>query len=99
MTNGEDYIDAAFNSIVGSVLKKEREKQNISLEDLAKKIHYKVKRQTLFYYETGRSKVKVATFIEICNALHLNPEEIFEEINMKYFKSSNLNAKKGNDEK
>lgn len=93
MTNGDDYIDSVFNNVVGSVLKKEREKQNVSLEELAKKINYKVKRQTLFYYETGRSKIKVGTFIEICNALHLNPEEVLEEINLKYLKHSKLNNK------
>ena len=93
MTNGDDYIDSVFNNVVGSVLKKEREKQNVSLEELAKKINYKVKRQTLFYYETGRSKIKVGTFIEIFNALHLNPEEVLEEINLKYLKHSKLNNK------
>ena len=93
MINSEDYLDSSFNITVGSVLKKEREKQNISLEELAKKINYKVKRQTLFYYETGRSKIKVSTFVEICNALHLKPEEVYEEINMKYLKNSNFNKK------
>lgn len=93
MINGNDYVDASFNSTVGSVLKKEREKQNISLEELSKKIDYKVKRQTLFYYETGRSKIKVSTFIDICKALHLNPEDVFDEINMKYFKNSKFNNK------
>lgn len=93
MINGNDYVDASFNSTVGSVLKKEREKQNISLEELSKKIDYKVKRQTLFYYETGRSKIKVSTFIDICKALHLNPEDVFDEINMKYLKNSKFNNK------
>lgn len=93
MINGNDYIDATFNSTVGLVLKKEREKQNISLEELSKKIDYKVKRQTLFYYETGRSKIKVSTFIDICKALHLNPEDVYDEINMKYIKNSKFNNK------
>ena len=91
MINSEYYIDSSFNNTVGSVLKKEREKQNISLEELARKINYKVKRQTLFYYETGRSKIKVSTFIDICNALHLNPEDVFDEINMMYLKNSRFN--------
>lgn len=93
MISSEDYIDSSFNNTVGSVLKKEREKQNISLEELARKINYKVKRQTLFYYETGRSKIKVSTFIDICNALHLNPEDVFDEINMMYLKNSRFNNK------
>ncbi len=93
MINSEYYIDSSFNNTVGSVLKKEREKQNISLEELARKINYKVKRQTLFYYETGRSKIKVSTFIDICNALHLNPEDVFDEINMMYLKNSRFNNK------
>lgn len=85
MINYEDYVDSSFNAVVGSILKKEREKQNMSLEELALKINYKVKRQTLFYYETGRSKIKVSTFIEICRALHLDPNEIMEQINFKYY--------------
>lgn len=93
MISSEEYIDSSFNNTVGSVLKKEREKQNISLEELARKINYKVKRQTLFYYETGRSKIKVSTFIDICNALHLNPEDVFDEINMMYLKNSRFNNK------
>lgn len=93
MISSEDYIDSSFNNTVGSVLKKEREKQNVSLEELARKINYKVKRQTLFYYETGRSKIKVSTFIDICNALHLNPEDVFDEINMMYLKNSRFNNK------
>ena len=93
MISSEDYIDSSFNNTVGSVLKKEREKQNVSVEELARKINYKVKRQTLFYYETGRSKIKVSTFIDICNALHLNPEDVYDEINMMYLKNSRFNNK------
>ena len=86
----DKYIDTNFNLVVGNVLKKKREEKNISLEELSAKINFKVKRQALFYYETGRSKIKVNTFIDICNALNLNPNDIFDEINIKYIKNATL---------
>ena len=96
MINKNDYVDSFLNSIVGQVLKEKREQAGISLEELSKKINYKVTRQTLLYYETGRSKLKLPMFINICKALHLNPAEVYDEINMRYFKNSDF---KNNQEK
>lgn len=84
------YIDSSFNKIVGLQLKKIREDNNVSLEELSNKLNNKLSRQTLSTYETGRSKIKVSVFIDICNALGYNPEEVFDEINMKYFKNAKL---------
>ena len=83
------YIDSLLNKIVGETLKKERERKNLSLEQLAEKVN-RVSRQTLSTYETGRSKIRVDMFIDICNALGINATELFDEINMKYFKNAKL---------
>ena len=69
---------------------KEREKKHLTLEQLSEKINNKVSRQTLSTYETGRSKIKISMFLDICQALGLDPQEMFDEINMKYFKNAKL---------
>lgn len=68
----------------------EREKQGLSLEDLSKKLCGKIKRQNLAYYECARSRLKLSKFIMICEALQRDPGELFDEINMKYFKNAKL---------
>ena len=84
------YMDSMLNKVIGDVLKKCREEKNLTLEQLSNKLNNKVSRQTLSTYEMGRSKIKISMFIEICEALQLDPNEVFEEINMKYFKNSKL---------
>lgn len=88
--NTNKYIDSQLNEILGRTLRIEREKQGLSLEDLSKKLGGKIKRQNLAYYETARSRLKLSKFIMICNALGLNPSELFDDINLKYFKNARL---------
>lgn len=89
MIHKDSYMDSTLNKIIGETIKKEREKKQLTLEQLANKIN-KVSRQTLSTYETGRSKIKISMFLEICKALDLDPQEMFDEINMKYFKNAKL---------
>lgn len=88
--NKNEYIDSQLNEIVGRTLRLEREKQGLSLEDLSKKLGGKIKRQNLAYYETARSRLKLSRFIMICEALGINPGEVFDNINTQYFKNSKL---------
>lgn len=83
-------MDSLLNKIIGEVLKKYREQKGYSLEELSNKIENKVSRQTLSTYEFGRSKIKISMFVEICEALGVNPNEVLEEINYKYIKNSKL---------
>lgn len=89
MIHKDCYMDSTLNKIIGETIKKEREKKQLTLEQLANKIN-KVSRQTLSTYETGRSKIKISMFLDICQALGLDPQEMFDEINMKYFKNAKL---------
>lgn len=90
MIHKDAYMDSLLNKIIGETLKKYREKNNLSLEELSNKIGNKVSRQTLSTYETGRSKIKTSMFIDICNALGVNADDLLEEINIKYIKHSKL---------
>jgi len=85
-----EYLDSSLNEIIGNVLKREREKQGLSLEELSKRMNNKIKRQNIAYYENARSRLKLDRFLMICKALHLNPNEVFDEINMRYFKNAKL---------
>lgn len=85
-----EYLDSKLNEVIGSILKREREKQNLSLEELSNRMNNKIIRQNLHNYENARTRLKLSRFLMICEALHLDPNEIFEEINIKYFKNAKL---------
>ena len=90
MIHKDSYIDSDFNRIVGLELKRIREEHGLSLEELSNKLKKKVSRQTLSTYEFGRSKIRIDTFIDICEALGLSANDVYEDINIKYIKSSKL---------
>lgn len=90
MKRTNDYIDAELNKVVGEVLKKYREQQGLSLEELSNRMNNKIIRQNLHNYENARTRLKLSRFIMICEALHLDPAEVFNEINMKYLKNAKL---------
>ena len=83
-------MDSLLNKIIGETLKKYRELKGYSLEELSNKIGNKVSRQTLSTYEFGRSKIKISMFVDICKALDVEPNDMLEEISMKYFKNAKL---------
>ena len=90
MIHKDSYVDSDFNRIVGLELKRIREEHGLSLEELSNKLKKKVSRQTLSTYEFGRSKIRIDTFIDICQTLGLSPQDVYDEINLKYLKSAKL---------
>lgn len=90
MIHKDCYMDSLLNKIIGEELKRVRENAGLSLEELSNKIGNKVSRQTLSTYETGRSKIKISMFLDICKALGVNPVEVYENINIRYFKNARL---------
>ena len=90
MIHKDSYMDSPLNKIIGEELKKIREQAGLSLEELSNKIGNKVSRQTLSTYESGRSKIKIDMFIEICKATGANPNEVYENINIRYFKNAKI---------
>ena len=71
-------LDYAFNIVVGEYLRKIRELQNLTLEQVA--VRVRTTRQNVYKYETGMSRLKVDMFISICYALNLDPAITYEEI-------------------
>lgn len=85
MKNSE-YLDDLLNKNVGSEIKKEREKQNLTLDQLSKKSG--VSKQNIYYYEIGRNRIKVDKFFKICEGLGINAIEILEKVALEYIKLS-----------
>lgn len=74
----EKDLDNNFNKTVGIYLRSAREKQNMTLEQLA--IRVRTTRQNIYKYESAMSRLKVDMFISICYALQLDPSVAYEEI-------------------
>ena len=79
--NNNDNMDYLFNKATGIVLKKYREKANMSLEEVNQKMSINISRQALFKYENNLARIKNNTFIDICRVLQIDPDETFKEIN------------------
>jgi len=79
----EDNIDYKFNEIASKTIKRYREIKGLSLEDVVKKMKKPISRQSLFKYENNLARMKNSTFNDICNALDIDANEVFSEINTK----------------
>lgn len=77
-SNKQKDLDYNFNKTVGVYLRDAREKQNMTLEQLALRV--RTTRQNIYKYETALSRLKVDMFISICYALQLEPSNAYEEI-------------------
>ena len=83
-TKKEKDLDFEFNRITGEVLRSKREKANLTLDQLGKRV--RTTRQNIYKYEYNLSRLKVDMFISICYALGNDPNEVFNEIKEKFDK-------------
>lgn len=84
----QDYIDILLNKIIGNFLRREREKQSLTLEQLAKKSG--ISKQNIYYYEIARNRIKLEKFIKICKALNLDTSASLDLINIEYIKKASI---------
>lgn len=84
-----DNIDSKFNKIAAQIIRKYREQKGLSLEEVTKKMKTPISRQSLYKYENNLARMKNHIFIDICNALGIDPNEIYNEINDEYTISNN----------
>lgn len=84
--DNDDNIDYLFNKATAIILKKHREKANMSLEEVVQRMNSSITRQSLFKYENNLARIKNSTFIDICIALKIDPEDTFNEIKDYFLK-------------
>lgn len=84
-TKKDKDLDYEFNRIAGEVLRQKREKANLTLDQLGKRV--RTTRQNIYKYEYNLSRLKVDMFISMCYALGEEPNEVFNEIKEKFDKT------------
>lgn len=84
--NDNEYLDDLMNKMAGSIIRKERERQGLTLEQLSKKAD--VSKQNIYYYEIGRNRIKMDKYMKICKALNISVVEILEKVALEYIKLS-----------
>lgn len=77
-------LDFEFNRIAGEILRSKRERNNLTLEQLGKRV--RTTRQNIYKYENNLSRLKVDMFISICYALNEEPNKVFDEIQEEFNK-------------
>lgn len=86
MVYDDKLVDTDFNRVIGDVLKEKRLDKGWSLLELSKKLNNKISRQTLFHYENGETKIRRNIFIEICKVYNIEPDNLLDEITIKYMR-------------
>jgi predicted transcriptional regulator len=84
-TKKDKDLDYEFNRIAGEVLRQKREKANLTLDQLGKRV--RTTRQNIYKYEYNLSRIKVDMFISMCYALGEEPNIVFNEIKEKFDKT------------
>lgn len=72
-------IDMLLYKQIGSIIKRERIKQNISLDQLVSKIGNLKTKSSIKRYEDGKSRIDIETLTIICSALSINVNELIKE--------------------
>ena len=84
-TKKDKDLDYEFNRIAGEVLRQKREKANLTLDQLGKRV--RTTRQNIYKYEYNLSRIKADMFISMCYALGEEPNIVFNEIKEKFNKT------------
>lgn len=72
-------IDMLLYKQIGSIIKRERINQNISLDQLVSKIGNLKTKSSIKRYEDGKSRIDIETLTIICSALSINVNELIKE--------------------
>jgi DNA-binding XRE family transcriptional regulator len=63
---------------VGEIIRRRRKELGLTQTDLAEKVGSS--KQCIYYYEKGTRGLTMSLFFKICDALHLDPNEIQEQV-------------------
>ena len=80
-TRKQELVSDDLKPFVCAILKEYREKYNYSLEDLARALNYKKKRQTLHKDETGSLNIPYDILFDIASVFNID-SEVFSDIPM-----------------
>ena len=78
-----ELLDTFLNQSAGEVIREIRKEKGLSLNNVA----YKTKmftKQTLSKYELGKSKIRMNVFFELARLYNIEPEDLYNKINLRY---------------
>lgn len=70
--------DEAFDKQLGQIIKSEREKTGLTLEQVANKMG--ISKQAVSHYETGIRQMWASTLRDYCKAVGINMNDVFDKI-------------------
>lgn len=78
-------LDRQFYISIGVILRKQRLKLNMSLQEVVDKLseENKITKQTLNKYEFGKRRISKDVYNELCKILQLSPSEVLNSIKYK----------------
>lgn len=78
-----ELLDTFLNQSAGEVIREIRKEKGLSLNNVADKTKMFTK-QTLSKYELGKSKIRMNVFFELARLYNIEPEDLYNKINLRY---------------
>lgn len=93
-----ELLDTFLNQSAGEVIREIRIEKGLSLNNVADKTKMFTK-QTLSKYELGKSKIRMNVFFELARLYNIEPEDLYNKINLRYISKIENDIKRMKDNK
>lgn len=93
-----ELLDTFLNQSAGEVIREIRIEKGLSLNNVADKTKMFTK-QTLSKYELGKSKIRMNVFFELARLYNIEPEDLYNKINLRYISKIENDIKRMKDDK
>ena len=93
-----ELLDTFLNQSAGEVIREIRKEKGLSLNNVADKTKMFTK-QTLSKYELGKSKIRMNVFFELARLYNIEPEDLYNKINLRYISKIENDIKRMKDDK
>ena len=93
-----ELLDTFLNQSAGEVIREIRKEKGLSLNNVADKTKMFTK-QTLSKYELGKSKIRMNVFFELARLYNIEPEDLYNKINLRYISKIENDIKRMKEDK
>ena len=93
-----ELLDTFLNQSAGEVIREIRIEKGLSLNNVSDKTKMFTK-QTLSKYELGKSKIRMNVFFELARLYNIEPEDLYNKINLRYISKIENDIKRMKEDK
>ena len=93
-----ELLDTFLNQSAGEVIREIRKEKGLSLNNVADKTKM-FTTQTLSKYELGKSKIRMNVFFELARLYNIEPEDLYNKINLRYISKIENDIKRMKEDK